>query len=67
VNWCLQDPNLVVSSAKDSRTIVTNFKTGSVVMEFPTQETFSNVRWSKNMAGKLAAVNTEGDTAILSF
>jgi len=27
-NWCLSDPSLVVSSGKDNRTVVTNFKTG---------------------------------------
>lgn len=67
VNWCLSDPNLVASSAKDNRTIVTNFKTGNVVLEFPTDRAFSNVKWSQNMPGKLAATTTEGDTSILSF
>jgi protein transport protein SEC31 len=38
VSWCLIDPNLVVSSAKDARTIVTNFKTGEIVLEFPSDQ-----------------------------
>jgi hypothetical protein len=56
-----------VSSAKDARTIVTNFKTGNVVLEFPTTDVFTNVKWSQNMPGKLAATTAEGDTTILSF
>lgn len=36
ISWCLSDPNLVVSSGKDKRTVVTNFKTGEQVLEFPT-------------------------------
>jgi protein transport protein SEC31 len=39
-SWCLSDPSLVVSSGKDSRTVVTNFKTGEQVLEFPTQSQF---------------------------
>jgi protein transport protein SEC31 len=27
-SWCLSDPSLVVSSGKDNRTVITNFKTG---------------------------------------
>jgi len=27
-SWCLTDSNMVVSSAKDFRTVVVNFKTG---------------------------------------
>lgn len=30
LSWCLSDPTLVVSSAKDQRTIVTNIKTGEI-------------------------------------
>jgi len=36
VSWCLSDSNLVVSSAKDYRTVVVNFKTGEQILEFPT-------------------------------
>jgi protein transport protein SEC31 len=37
VSWSLADSNLVVSSGKDNRTVVTNFKTGEQVLEFPTE------------------------------
>ncbi len=40
VSWCLLDPNLVVSSAKDERTIVTNFKTCEIVLEYATTTAF---------------------------
>jgi hypothetical protein len=46
VSWCLLDPNLVVSSAKDERTLVTNFKTGEIVLEYATTTAFSSVKWS---------------------
>lgn len=67
VSWCLKDSNLVASSAKDQRTIVTNFKTGEIILEFPTTDTISCVKWSQALPGKLAATNLEGDTSILSF
>ena len=67
VSWCLKDPNLVISSAKDARTIVTNFKTGEIVLEFPTDQTFHSVKWSQQLSGKIAAMNNNGDTSILSF
>lgn len=67
INWCLADPNLVASSSKDQRTIVTNFKTGQTVLEFDTQDCFSAVRWSSKLPGKLAATNEAGDTQILSY
>lgn len=37
------------------------------MLEFATQDVFTNVKWSQNMAGKLAATTAEGDTSILSF
>ncbi len=46
VNWCLKDPNLVASTGKDGLAIVTNFKTGKVVLEFPTEQVFSSIKWS---------------------
>lgn len=35
-SWSLSDSSLVVSSAKDYRTVVANFKTGETILEFPT-------------------------------
>jgi protein transport protein SEC31 len=67
VNWCPHDFNLVASSAKDSQTIVTNFKTGEIVLEFPTSEVHTDVKWSNKMPGKLATTTVNGDTSILSY
>lgn len=66
-SWCLSDPSLVVSSGKDNRTVVTNFKTGEQVLEFPTQQQFKKVRWSNNLHGKICAMNDEGHSSVLSF
>ena len=44
--WCLSDENLVVSSGKDGRTAVTNFKTGEKVLEFPTGASHAKIAWS---------------------
>lgn len=67
MNWCPHDFNLVASSAKDSSTIVTNFKTGGVVLDFQTDSVHNDVKWSTKMPGKLAATSQNGDTSILSF
>jgi len=66
-SWCLSDPSLVVSSGKDNRTVVTNFKTGEQVLEFPTQSQYKKIKWSNNLHGKICAMNEEGASSILSF
>jgi hypothetical protein len=58
---------LFVSSGKDNRTVVTNIKTGEQVLEFPTQESYSKVRWSNQMPGKICGIDDEGNTSVLSF
>lgn len=67
MSWCLQDPALVVSSAKDQRTIVTNFQTGEVVLEFPGRQAYEQIKWSPHLPGKIAAFSEHGHTEILSF
>ena len=67
VNWCLSDPNLIVSSAKDFRTVIFNSKTGERVLEFPTQQSFKKICWSNVLKGKMAGMDTEGNAQILSF
>jgi len=66
-SWCLSDPSLVVSSGKDSRTVVTNFKTGEQVLEFPTKTNFNKVKWSNYNHGKICAMNDQGESSVLSF
>ena len=67
VSWCWSDPNLLVSSAKDFRTVVLNSKTGERILEFPTQQAFKKINWSRPLKGKIAAMDTEGNSSILSF
>ena len=67
VNWCLSDPSLVVSSGKDNRTVVTNFKSGEQVLEFPTEGQYSRVKWSNHNHGKICAMTPEGNSSVLSF
>lgn len=67
VSWCLADPSLVVSSGKDSRAVVTNFKTGESILEFPTQASYQKIVWSQKLQGKIAALDSEGNTDILSL
>ena len=49
VSWCLEDPSLVVSSAKDERAVVTNFKTGESILEFPVQSAYNKIVWNQNL------------------
>lgn len=69
ISWCLADSNLVVSSGRDQRTVVTNFKTREMVLEFPNTEesTYDCVLWSQHLHGKIAALTKSGDTEILSL
>ena len=57
VSWCLEDPSLVVSSAKDERCVVTNFKTGECILEFPAYEPYKKIVWNQNLQGKIAALD----------
>jgi protein transport protein SEC31 len=67
LSWCTSDPNLIVSSAKDYRTVLLNSKTGERIFEFPTQSQYNKISWSKPLKGKLACMDTEGNTSILSL
>jgi hypothetical protein len=58
---------LVVSTGKDHRTVVTNFKTGEQVLEFPTKTIFKKAKWSTAFEGKICAMDEVGNTSILSF
>ena len=67
VSWSQADPSLIISSSKDYRTVVLNAKTGEKVLEMPTQQQFQKVSWSLPLKGKIAAMDTEGNTSILSY
>lgn len=67
LSWCVADPNLLVSSAKDYRTVLTNSKSGERIFEFPTQSQYNKISWSKPLKGKLACMDTEGNTSVLSL
>lgn len=57
-----------MSSGRDNRTVVTNFKTREMVLEFPNTETcYDAVVWSQHLNGKIAALDNEGNTDVLSF
>ena len=68
ISWCLADPNLVASTGRDDRTVITNFKSREMVMEFPnTSTSYESVTWSQHLQGKLAALDSQGNTDVLSF
>ena len=46
INWCLADPNLIVSTGKDQRCVITNHKTSEVVLEFPHNNIYNDICWS---------------------
>ena len=66
LGWGINDPNLLVSSGKDYRTVLSNSQTGERIFEFPTQSQFNKICWSRVLKGKLAAMDTDGNTSILS-
>lgn len=66
-SWCLADPSLVVSCGKDNRTVVTNFKTGEQVLEFPTTSQYKKIRWSNELHGKMCAMDDAGSSSVVSF
>lgn len=46
--------------------MVTNFKSGEQVLEFPTRVAYRKLKWSTSLHGKVCAMNDLGDTSILS-
>jgi hypothetical protein len=66
-SWSFTEPSLVVSSGKDLKTVVVNFKTGEPVLEFQSEKAFKKISWSKPLKGKICAMDGEGTTSILSF
>lgn len=68
-SWNLEDSNLIVSSGKDSRTVVTNIQTGEKVLEFPTEAPLHHLNWSRHMHGKICGMNEaeSGTASVLSF
>jgi len=67
LSWSLSDPSLLVSSGKDYRTILSNAQNGELLLEFPSQQCFSKLSWSRPLKGKLAAMDNEGTTTVLSL
>lgn len=67
ISWSQTDPSLIISSAKDFRTVVLNSKTGERILEFPTTQAYKKVSWSTPLKGKIATMDTEGNTSVLSY
>jgi protein transport protein SEC31 len=43
VTWSLNDPSMIVSSGRDFRTVVLNYKTGETILEIPASKAFSKL------------------------
>ena len=57
----------MVSSAKDFRTVVVNYRTGESILEIPASKAFKKVQWSTPLKGKIVGMDAEGNTSLLSF
>jgi len=67
ISWCLSDPNLIVSTGKDQRCVVTNHKTSEIVMEFPDYNIYNRILWSQQLNGRIAGLTATGSTEILQM
>jgi hypothetical protein len=58
---------MIISSAKDFRTVVTNSRTGESILELPASKAYTKISWSTPLKGKACGMDNEGNTSILSF
>mmetsp|Transcript_21212 Transcript_21212/g.15224 ORF Transcript_21212/g.15224 Transcript_21212/m.15224 type:complete len:87 (+) Transcript_21212:912-1172(+) len=66
--WSPSDPALVVSSGADNTTTISNFNTGEQVLDFAgTDSANTKLSFSKHLHGKVAAMDTDGNTKVLSM
>lgn len=65
LSWCPQDPDLLLSSGKDNRTICWNPQTGQALGEFPivTNWTFQT-RWNPHNPNLFATASFDGKIAV---
>jgi hypothetical protein len=58
---------MILSSAKDFRTVVTNSKTGESILEVPATKAYTKMSWSTPLKGKACGMDKEGNASILSY
>ncbi|KAL1407031.1 protein transport protein S31 [Vanrija albida] len=68
VSWCKQDPDLLVSSGKDNRTLFWNPQTGDIVGELPTTSDWPfQTSWCPSNPNILATASFDGHIGIHSL
>ncbi|TXT04973.1 hypothetical protein VHUM_03793 [Vanrija humicola] len=68
VSWCKQDPDLLVSSGKDNRTLLWNPQTGDIVGELPTTSDWPfQTSWCPSNPNILATASFDGHIGIHSL
>lgn len=66
--WSSSDPALVVSSGVDQNTMISDFNTGEKVLNFAGVDSVNTkLNFSKHLHGKVAAMDTKGNTKVLSM
>lgn len=60
LSWCLQDPGMLLSTGKDSRTILWDADHGHQLGEFQTPSFNFDVQWSPTQAGVFATSSYGG-------
>ena len=66
-SWCPFDPNLLISSAKDNRTLVWDPDTAECLSELPSASNWAfHVGWSPKMVGLMSAASFSGEVSVYS-
>ena len=64
VNWCTNDPSLILTGGRDDKIVCWNYKTGELVSEMITGENVSNVKWSPKLPSIFSVTSESGNITI---
>lgn len=64
VNWCTNDPSLILTGGKDEKILCWNYKTGELVSEMNNGENANNVKWSPKLPSIYSVTSESGNVTI---
>ncbi|KAF2366859.1 Ancestral coatomer element 1 Sec16/Sec31 [Trinorchestia longiramus] len=68
LDWCLQDPDIVCSAAKDNRVLCWSPNSGSLLCEFPSYNQWSfDVAWCPRDPALVASATVDGTVSVFSL
>lgn len=64
VNWCTNDPSLILTGGRDDKIVCWNYKNGERISEMKTDENVKNVKWSPKLQSIFSVTHESGNITI---